>query len=440
MRPPVTFKKPEWLTKLEAESWEAELLVSGVAIFGALQLPGLIYRGIDFVLITFPGDFHPSFYYIFWFLIISSSLLILNFIIHFALRALWIGMIGLVSVFPKGINPDSESYSRHFIQQVIRDFPNPTTFNQNLDRICSQIFAFSFAFALIFIGFVTSGLVVLLLAFLLNLIFPDVQASYFLIPSFLLFTVPGFISGILNSKGLRDKEWVQKIHYPVFVRAYGKFIFNVFFEPVTYISYIFGTNFKVKRYVGFLVLYFFGLMFISAPILIRSNALLLMSDNFENNGYRADIVAPENYADQRQTGEAVLEPVIPSEVISESYFRLFIPLTRREEPRIEAVCSPFSKGEDLSSRARRQARRAHRLQCVAKNYLRIQIDDTDLSGLDFNFYDHPDSPRNGVVTYLPTDSLARGRHILRVVYPYRTDEGHIREINIPFWFYPKSDD
>ncbi len=34
--------KPDWLTRLEQESYQAELIVSGVALLGALQLPGLI--------------------------------------------------------------------------------------------------------------------------------------------------------------------------------------------------------------------------------------------------------------------------------------------------------------------------------------------------------------------------------------------------------------
>ena len=36
--------KPDWLVNLEQESWQAELIISGLAILGALQLPGLIDR------------------------------------------------------------------------------------------------------------------------------------------------------------------------------------------------------------------------------------------------------------------------------------------------------------------------------------------------------------------------------------------------------------
>jgi len=44
-------EKPTWLQVLEAKSWQAELIVSGIAIFGSLQLPELLNRGEEGVLI-----------------------------------------------------------------------------------------------------------------------------------------------------------------------------------------------------------------------------------------------------------------------------------------------------------------------------------------------------------------------------------------------------
>ena len=41
-------KKPKWLRILEQQSWQAELLISGIAIVGALQLPELIHEFTDF--------------------------------------------------------------------------------------------------------------------------------------------------------------------------------------------------------------------------------------------------------------------------------------------------------------------------------------------------------------------------------------------------------
>ena len=48
--------KPNWLLKLEQESWQAELIISGVAILGSLQLPDLIDRLGEWALIYFSAD------------------------------------------------------------------------------------------------------------------------------------------------------------------------------------------------------------------------------------------------------------------------------------------------------------------------------------------------------------------------------------------------
>lgn len=42
--------KPEWLKRLEQESYQAELIVSGVALLGALQLPELLDRLLNWSL------------------------------------------------------------------------------------------------------------------------------------------------------------------------------------------------------------------------------------------------------------------------------------------------------------------------------------------------------------------------------------------------------
>lgn len=89
----------QWLKKLEKESWQLELLVSGFTIFL------LIAAGRSF------ADFFKSFQYeysgnaafvgVFLFMIYLSIRAITIFlIVHLLLRGFWIGTIGLRSVNP----------------------------------------------------------------------------------------------------------------------------------------------------------------------------------------------------------------------------------------------------------------------------------------------------------------------------------------------------
>ncbi len=50
-------------------------------------------------------------------------MLTINFVLHFTLRTLWIGNIGLASVFPEGINENSDRNSQHFLSRLKARFP-----------------------------------------------------------------------------------------------------------------------------------------------------------------------------------------------------------------------------------------------------------------------------------------------------------------------------
>ena len=83
--------------KLEQESWQAELIISGVAILGALLLPELVDRFGQWALIYFSEDL-GLFLILFLFsqYFICGSL-IFGFVVHFILQGIWIGLIGLNS-------------------------------------------------------------------------------------------------------------------------------------------------------------------------------------------------------------------------------------------------------------------------------------------------------------------------------------------------------
>ena len=88
-------KKPKWMRVLEKQSWQAELVISGVAIFGSLQLPSALQDFIDFCIYYVSDEMMGLVYIFILYLGLIIPVLIINFILHFILRALWIGMLGL---------------------------------------------------------------------------------------------------------------------------------------------------------------------------------------------------------------------------------------------------------------------------------------------------------------------------------------------------------
>ncbi|MEL6393715.1 MAG: hypothetical protein AAFR97_13255, partial [Bacteroidota bacterium] len=155
--------KPEWLAKLEQESWQAELIISGIAILGALQLPELVNDLQYYLLDTLHREEIFFWGFIMTFMQIGVNLLILTFIAHFVLRTLWIGIIGINSIFPNGITRN-ERYSEEYQDRLIADYGDVTGYIKKLDRTCSGIFGAGFSVCLVSLGYVVILLVMGLIA------------------------------------------------------------------------------------------------------------------------------------------------------------------------------------------------------------------------------------------------------------------------------------
>lgn len=108
-------KTPKWLRRLEKESWQAELLVSGLALFGSFQLPEITYWLIDLFIKRLPHEQYIWGAFIAQMSLLGLSILSTFFIIHLILRAYWIGLIGLNSVYPQGYKIENNMYSPLYI-------------------------------------------------------------------------------------------------------------------------------------------------------------------------------------------------------------------------------------------------------------------------------------------------------------------------------------
>src|SRR5688572_20689766 len=92
---------PKWLKRIQENSWEAEILISGGAVFSLFQLAELLvqeaeylkevtpFRGLDETLIL---------------LMLILRGVTIGFMIHLLLRGFWISLVCLNSAYPSGIN------------------------------------------------------------------------------------------------------------------------------------------------------------------------------------------------------------------------------------------------------------------------------------------------------------------------------------------------
>ena len=132
----------EAMDRLRDRTDELELIISGLTIFALFSIPGWLLDRI--------ADIYTH---------LSTSLVIAGtvgatllagasyglaacFVVHLMARAYWVGLIGLRTVFPEGINWNKTPGLGPLSRQYYRDtLPDLDTVIQNTDRLASSLFA-----------------------------------------------------------------------------------------------------------------------------------------------------------------------------------------------------------------------------------------------------------------------------------------------------------
>jgi len=134
--------KSEAMERLRDRTDELELIISSLTIFALFSLPGWLF-----------GKYADVYTHLSTSLVIASTLgtallagtcygLAACFVVHLMARAYWVGLIGLRTAFPGGINwsrtPGLGPLSRQFYRDTL---PDLDTVIQNTDRLASSLFA-----------------------------------------------------------------------------------------------------------------------------------------------------------------------------------------------------------------------------------------------------------------------------------------------------------
>jgi hypothetical protein len=150
-----SFKK--LLDRLQEDSWQLELLISGFAIFG------LFYTLEPIAHKMFVAQFDNNHFFVSILVIAHFSLqiLIFNLMLHVLLRGLWIGSLGLRYVFGE-IDFNELNYGEQFTKYLKQKVGPFDAYINKLENFCSIIFAISFLlvfyiFSFFIISFISLG-------------------------------------------------------------------------------------------------------------------------------------------------------------------------------------------------------------------------------------------------------------------------------------------
>ena len=206
------FKK--LLQKLQEESWQLELLISGFAIFGLFSA----YPALKVALNTTKSTDNFQLGIILIIALAACSILIFNLLLHVLLRGLWIGALGLRYV-SGDIDYEKLNYSKKFNRYLKKKVGSFDRYIARLENYCSIIFAVSFLLIFYVLAFASTITVIgLIIHFFLQK--PEINSilAWIGIP-LLIFVIVGMLLTFFDfaSLGLlKKKNWTSKIYFPIY--------------------------------------------------------------------------------------------------------------------------------------------------------------------------------------------------------------------------------
>ena len=428
------FKK--LLKKLQEESWQLELIISGFAIFGLFTAYPTIAERVE------ESGNGKQIYNFVIFLVaqISCGILIFNLLLHVLLRGLWIGTLGLRYV-SGDIEYEELKYSAKFTNFLKKKVGSFDKYIATLENYCSIIFAISFLLIFYVLALTFTIIVIALIGNYIigNDSLPNWVRNAIGIPIMIFIIIGMFLTFIdfVTLGFLKKKKWISKIYFPMYW-VFSWITLSFLYRPLVY-------NFLDNK---------FGrrLSFTLVPIyflILLGTSLQYNTSNYLNNDMSSSSISAnnENYEDLiKANNKFVKHPIIQSKVIRENYLKIFIPYSEN----IEDYVFSFNKGlkpEDdirgLSSDITfNETFDFSKKDSLTKEYLKtfnsIYYVLIDSMAYESEFIIGKSlKDKLGFETYLSLDSLEKGKHLLKINRKSLRDNDTIRRsvARIPFWYY-----
>lgn len=426
-------KKPKWLQALEAQSWQAELIASGLAIYGSLALGSYIDNIAVWSLLKFNERTLSIISYLLIYLYTAHAIMVVSFIVHLVLRILWAGILGLSSVFPKGINLESKAYPQHFKEKLKEEYPSLSNYSLELDRSCSMIFSILCAMVVVFINISIYIILYLIISFFLLKFLPESVVNFIGFSVVGVLFLVSIILTFLTQGKFKNSTFSKKYAYKINA-IFTKAVYLIGGKSFIYISQTIRTNTNSKSfYIGMFVI-MMGSMLAIFPKLLSDTNQLFKDDFFANVSPEQMDATKSNYKDlwNEEDEKYILYPFIQSELVSEDFLQLYIPKFQREQVVIDSICGePYRWNDSIPKQENRKLRMRSRQKCAKKYYI-ISIDDKVYSDLEFNFKKDFYKNSIGYQVFISLDSISKGNHVLKIESKYKAGAyQYVR--SIPFY-------
>ncbi|GAA4957229.1 hypothetical protein [Algibacter aquimarinus] len=431
------FKK--LLKKLQEESWQLELIISGFAIFGLITA----YPNIQLSVQESENSEQIYKFIISLVALISCAILIFNLLLHVMLRGLWIGALGLRYV-SGDIDYESLNYSKKFTKYLEKKVGSFDKYIATLENYCSIIFAISF---LLIFYVLAITFTILTIAFIGNFIIDNDNLPNWLsngvgIPLVIFIVLGMLITFIdfLTLGFLKKKKWISKIYFPIYW-VFSFITLSFLYRPIVY-------NFLDNKFGRRLSLILVPLYVL---ILITTSLKYNPSNYLSTDTYSNEVIANnENYEDYLIKSNGFMRnSMIQSKVITDPYIKVFLVFSDNIEDIVFSFNPSLKPKEDkrgletnITIGGNNQFNFGNRAESIQREYIEtfnsiyyVIIDSTKYQPKFVLSKNHKNEL--GFETYISTNMLDEGKHLLKV-NRLRISKGDTIRWNIskiPFWFY-----
>lgn len=433
---------PDAMPPRTTPTWEMELLLSGATVFALVQLIGVLDQRFY---LAFPDmDDAQGTLWLLLYLYSRSAVLILAaaFAVHLGMRAHWVALVGLRSVFPRGIRLDrlrGGPQSRAVIAAAASDLGAAI---ERADNRATLVFGIGVGLAL---SIVAPGVLVVVayaLAWLLHLL-PG-QADNLILHFFILSTLillPMLLAAGADSMAgprLAPDGLAARVIRRVLV-AYNRVGMS---QNANTLYAIFSTNFGTYRTTVFVLLLMcaaFGATMWGFYRQVDPGEQGVPAFWPGRGTEGASQINGEHYADLRGTLRPLgAVPWIPSLQASGAWLPVTVPIRARNHASVLARCPQPARAtaDPEADPAASAGQRDALLACIAALHA-ITIDGQAVAGVTWDFIDRPAERLRGVLAMVPIAQLPPGRHELKVARPQSPERKlsgkPVRHYRIPFW-------
>jgi hypothetical protein len=362
----------------------------------------------------------------------AAIVLAITFAAHLLLRAQWIALVGMHSVYPQGIR--LEHLRMGPIQRAIEEMQRDSTEDaiERADNRASVVFAIGVSIALI-IAFVCVffcgslllvNLVVQAIGWQLNPV--NVMSGVFLI-GILPFVVAGIADQSLADRMQADGRAYRLV--AMTLRFYTRIGMGRRSNRILALLSSNGGEWRMMALV-------FGIMLVAIIGVAAAYVGMRTPGAFGSYGLFPDSdvlrIDPSHYDDQRDPLAGRAPPYVQSAVVTGPYLQLVVPYRpNRDEPAMRKNCAQTSGQED-------EALALAKLACLQALHP-VTLDGRLLQGLQYEIASDPRTDRPALLAMIDVRNLAPGRHELRIARPPRGDRKPDKDNpepgfdTIPFW-------